>query len=117
LRLLVRNLKVACKSPGKLSKYLKQLIILSRLRKLGELTIKITTEMPVNLNYDVESDFLYLQGIEKGIEKAREKAQLEKIETAKKMLLGGLTEAQVAEFLELPIRSVKTIKKNLDRQH
>lgn len=77
--------------------------------------------MPVNLNYDVESDFLYLQGIEKGIEKGikkeREKAQLEKMETAKKMLLGGLTEAQVAEFLELPLSSVKRIKKDLDPHH
>ncbi|MDZ4678960.1 MAG: hypothetical protein SGI94_00875, partial [Saprospiraceae bacterium] len=71
LRLLVRNLKAACKSPSKLSKYLNQLIILSRLRKLGELTIKITTEMPIN--YDVETDFLYLQGIEKGMEKGIEK--------------------------------------------
>jgi hypothetical protein len=115
LRLLVRNLKAACKKTGKLSKYLNQLVILARLRKLDELTIKITTEMPIN--YDVETDFLYRQGIEKGIEKEREKAQSEKVETAKKMLLAGLTEVQVSDFLELPDSVIKTIKKNLGQQN
>jgi len=30
------------------------------------------------------------------------------------LLLAGLTQAQVAEFLELPASAVKTLKKNLD---
>jgi len=71
--------------------------------------------MPIN--YDVETDFLYRQGIEKGIEKEREKAQSEKVETAKKMLLAGLTEVQVSDFLELPDSVIKTIKKNLGQQN
>ena len=40
--------------------------MLSRLRKIEALTIKITEEMPIH--YDIETDALYLKGTEKGKE-------------------------------------------------
>ena len=67
LRLILQKLKTACRNKSELSKFIKQLVVLSRLRKIEDLTIKITQEMPIV--YDIETDYLYKQGIEKGIEK------------------------------------------------
>ena len=52
LRLIVMQLKEVCKSEKELSKYLTQLIILSRLRKLEEITTKIIQDMPIT--YDIK---------------------------------------------------------------
>jgi hypothetical protein len=57
------------KNKSELSRYLKQLAILARLRKLEALTVKITEEMPIV--YDIETDYLYLQGVEKGFDKGK----------------------------------------------
>jgi predicted transposase/invertase (TIGR01784 family) len=71
LRLVVMRLKDMCKEAGELAKNLTQLILLSRLRKLEEVTAKIIQEMPIT--YDIQQDSLYKQGIEKGIAKGIEK--------------------------------------------
>ena len=39
--------------------------MLSRLRKIEELTIKITEEMPITI--DIKTDYLYNKGIEQGM--------------------------------------------------
>jgi predicted transposase YdaD len=70
LRLILKQLKAVCKNPSQLSKYLKQLIVLSRLRKIEDLTIKISEEMPIT--YDIKTDYLYLRGIEQGLEQGLE---------------------------------------------
>lgn len=59
-----------CKDPNELAKNLTQLILLSRLRKLEEITAKIIQEMPIT--YDIQQDSLYKQGIETGIAKGIE---------------------------------------------
>ena len=71
LRTIILNLKDLVKNKRVLKKYINQLMMLSRLRKIEELTIKITEEMPIH--YDIETDALYLRGTEKGIEKGMEK--------------------------------------------
>jgi predicted transposase YdaD len=71
LRLLVRQLRVLSKNKSELSRYLKQLMILARIRKLEDLTIKIAEEMPIV--YDIQTDYLFLKGIEKGIERGIER--------------------------------------------
>ena len=71
MRLIVRNLKKVSKNASELSKYLSQLVMLSRLRKIENITIKIAEEMPIE--YDYDTDFLYLRGITKG--KAEGKAE------------------------------------------
>ncbi|MCW5924834.1 MAG: hypothetical protein KIS77_21120 [Saprospiraceae bacterium] len=53
----------------RLKKYQKQLRILSRLRKLDAATLNEFKAMPIQ--YDIHSDTLYLEGIEKDIEKQR----------------------------------------------
>jgi hypothetical protein len=69
LRLLVKQLRALSKNKSELSRYLKQLAILARLRKLESLTVKISEEMPIV--YDIETDYLYLQGMEKGFDKGQ----------------------------------------------
>jgi predicted transposase YdaD len=92
LRLLIRQLRTVCKTPSELSKYLKQLIILSRLRKIENLTIKITEEMPIT--YNIETDYLYLRGTEKGIEKGIEKGMERGIE---KGMERGIEKGRIVE--------------------
>jgi hypothetical protein len=70
LRTIVTRLRIVCKNATELSKYIKQLIILSRLRKAEDLTVKITSEMPIT--YDIEQDYLYKQGTEKGVNIGKE---------------------------------------------
>lgn len=65
LRLILSRLKAVCKRRSALKKYLTQLLVLSRLRKLEPLTTKMIEEMPIT--YDITQDELYLRGMEKGI--------------------------------------------------
>ena len=59
----------------RLKKYQKQLHVLSRLRKLTVITKNAIDSMPIH--YDIETDELYLEGIEKGIEQGREETKEE----------------------------------------
>ncbi|MBL7813843.1 MAG: Rpn family recombination-promoting nuclease/putative transposase [Saprospiraceae bacterium] len=66
LRLIVQRLKTLSQNEAELTRYFNQLITFSRLRKIENLTIKITEEMPIT--YNIETDYLYEQGLEKGLE-------------------------------------------------
>ncbi len=100
LRLIMRQLKAVCQNPSELSKYIKQLVVLSRLRKIDDLTIKITQDMPIA--YDVETDYLYNKGIEKGIEK-------DKIEVICNARLKGLSIDLIADIVNLSAERVRQI--------
>ncbi len=65
------HLHKICRRSVRLKKYQKQLLILSRLRKM-EIIVKSQVEA-MTIHYDIETDGLYLQGIEKGIEEGIEK--------------------------------------------
>ena len=67
LREIVLKLKTLVKNTRVVKKYINQLMMLARLRKIEALAIKITEEMPIH--YDIETDALYLRGVEKGVEK------------------------------------------------
>ena len=75
-QILTRLDKLVRRVPS-LRKYQKQLHILSRLRKLDQETQHQINTMPIH--YDIETDFLYQQGIEKGIEKGAEKNKKETV--------------------------------------
>ena len=125
LRFIVMRLKIVCQNASELSKYLNQLVMLSRLRKIEELTIKITQEMPIT--YNIETDYLYQQGIEKGVkqgvEEGVEKGMEKGIEKGKhlkdtllveKFLLESILETQrIAEFVEVTEAFVLSIKNRL----
>lgn len=67
---ILEHLHKICRRSVRLKKYQKQLLILSRLRKM-EIIVKTQVEA-MTIHYDIETDGLYLQGIEKGIEKGIE---------------------------------------------
>jgi predicted transposase YdaD len=104
LRLILRQLKTACKSTSELSKYIKQLVVLSRLRKIEDLTIKITEDMPIS--YDVETDYLYKKGTEKGMER-------EKIEVICQARQEGSSIEYIAKIVRLSPEQVRQILDNL----
>ncbi len=70
LRLILAQLKALCQTPAELNKYIFQLLILSRLRKLESLTTEIVAQMPIT--YDITTDGLYQKGIVIGREEGRE---------------------------------------------
>lgn len=114
LRLIVSSLKSVSKNQNQLSKYLKQLVILARLRKLEDLTIKIVKAMPIT--YDISTDSLYLQGIEKGIatgiQKGREQEAQRKTKIVVKRLLknGTLPDTSIAFIAEVTTEFIQVMK-------
>jgi hypothetical protein len=101
LRLIVRQLKAICANTSEVSKYFKQLVVLSRLRKIDNLTIKITEEMPIN--YDVQTDYLYQKGIEKGIE----------ISVSTLILETDFSDERIAKITGATILFVKAIREKI----
>ena len=75
IRLILQQLRVVVRHPASLKKYVEQLNILSRLRNLSEQTIKIAASMPITI--DIEKDYLYRIGLDRGIELERQKAEAE----------------------------------------
>ena len=112
IRLIVRQLKRVCQYEKDVSKYLQQLIILSRMRNLEKETIKILDAMPIT--YDITQDGLYLRGEEVGLEQGLEQGEeigeaksLKKVtlrcldegmDYTKISLLTGLSEEKIAEI-------------------
>lgn len=80
VRQILRHLHKILRRSNRIKKYQKQLLILSRLRKM-QLIVKSEVEA-MTIHYDIETDDLYLQGIEKGIEQGIE---LEKKEFVQKL--------------------------------
>ncbi|PWK27966.1 putative transposase/invertase (TIGR01784 family) [Arcicella aurantiaca] len=107
----------------RLTKYEKQLEILSKLRKLQKQTIQTITEM--GWEYELETDIRYLQGIErgeqKGIERGIEKGMLQKaiekdIEFVTTLLkTTDFDVSRIAELTKTSIEFVENIKKNLTK--
>ena len=102
LRQIINNLKKLVKNKRVLKKYINQLVMLSRLRKIESLTIKITEEMPIHFDY--ETDSLYLKGIEKGIEKRREEERKERVLSFWKK---GIDSSMISNLLDLRIEQVE----------
>jgi len=69
-----------CKTDVELKKYLEQLLIISRMRNLEELTVKLLKEMPITLDH--KKSYLYKLGLQKAediIKKATEQLAKEKV--------------------------------------
>ena len=130
LRLVLRKIKAHSKHENDLKKYLEQLLILARIRKLEDITEKIIEDMPIT--YDIEKDGLYKkgllkgieQGIEQGIERGMEQGekQGEKKGTVKgieqtllviQCLKEGKTIKETAILTELTQKQVRIIKNKI----
>ncbi len=107
----------------RLTKYEKQLEILSKLRKLQKQTIQTITQM--GWEYELETDIRYLQGIEKGevkgeikgIEKGKIQRGIEKdIEFVTTLLsTTDFDVSRIAEMTKTSIEFVENIKKTLNQ--
>ncbi|MEM6263623.1 MAG: hypothetical protein AAGI38_14010 [Bacteroidota bacterium] len=89
-------------------KYLSQLGMLSKLRKLHKVFISTKNDMPII--YDITQDEMYLKGMEKGVEKGMKKG---KSEEHYKMIRRGMKQGLQVELLSiltnLPVEQVKAI--------
>jgi len=92
VRQILQHLHKICRNSNRIKKYQKQLLTLSRLRKM-EIIVKSQVEA-MTIHYDIETDGLYLQGLEEGreegleqgIERGLEKgAQLKELEIIKNL--------------------------------
>ncbi|MFK7980760.1 MAG: hypothetical protein AB8G86_12320 [Saprospiraceae bacterium] len=116
LRLILQRLKKICKHPNELSKYQKQLIVLSRIRKFDYSAIKIINDM--TLGYDVSSDYLFNKGIAEGIEEGtvlgEEKGKkLKTIQAIINMHKRNFEAALIAELLDEEVVYIKKVEKEL----
>ncbi len=100
------------KSQLELEKYVRQLNVLSGLRKLQTLTTKITAAMPILLDFDIETDRLYKRGVEQGIEQGVE--QIQKSAIVKMLEDDILTMEQIAAYLSVSVEMVEQIKAELE---
>lgn len=98
IRIILQNLMKIVDRVPKLKRYQQQLHVLSRLRKLHPISLKEIKSMPIH--YDIETDELYLAGLEKGIEKGLEKGvEQHQHETVVRLLKDGrFADDEIAEF-------------------
>ena len=110
IRQIIDRLQQVSRSELELKKYVRQLNILSRLRRLDKETIKITEAMPIT--YDIKKDYLFQQGIEQGIEQGMRKKQREMIINLLKF--SDLSTSQVALIANTTEDIILQIKKELE---
>ena len=126
------NIKKTVKHEDTLKRYINQLLILSRLRNLEESVTKILENMPITFEVDVENDYLYKRGLEKGKKALREEivkkeeefkekeielreAKRKKEEIEKKSIIGffkaGVDVKTIATTLDISQKRVKKVIK------
>ena len=108
LRRVLENLKKLTPDEHQLRKYVKQVVVLARLRKIKFLATKILKEMPITFDIEIETDEFYLIGEAKGIEKGIEKGIKESIDVLKHWQK-GMKPPMIANVLNLPIVEVEQI--------
>ncbi|MCB0593999.1 MAG: hypothetical protein H6557_04085 [Lewinellaceae bacterium] len=116
IRSIVKRLQKVAKGELSLEKYIRQLNVLSGLRKLHELTIKtIKTIETMPITYDIETDFLYKKGKEEGLKEGFEAGEERKeyifVERGRKK---GMTAEEIAELADMPVERVKAIIRELE---
>lgn len=117
IKKIITHLQQLTDKKLRLTKYEKQLEILSKLRKLQKQTIQTITQM--GWEYELETDIRYLQGIEKGEEKGIEKGMIQKaIEKDIQFVTTLLSTTdfdvnRIAEMTKTSIEFVENIKKSL----
>ncbi len=89
LRSIIIQLKKVVPTNRDFGKYVEQLLMLSRLRKIEPITTKILSDMPIM--YDIEQDALYKMGMEKEREKWEKErksieAKLKRLEAKNKLI-------------------------------
>ena len=108
-RKVIEKLLSLVKNKAKFSKYLKQILILSRLRKLEDITLKILDDMPIH--YEIETDALYLRGVEKGA--AKKEFEKDYLFVKDLLLDTNFDNARIAKLARVTIEFVEKVKAEL----
>lgn len=122
IRMILNNLAKVVGRVRRLQRYQRQLHVLSRLRKLHPISLKEIKAMPIH--YDIETDELYLAGMEKGIEKGMEKGmekglekgvekgmELNQHETVVRLIQSGrFSDEEIAEFAGVTVEYVQQVR-------
>jgi hypothetical protein len=114
---IVNRLEQIVAGKLELQKFIRQLNILSGLRKLQEETTKITEDMTVEFEYDLEKDIFYKRGLQEGIEEGWEEGReaLQRSVITNMLQSGILTIEQIADFSGASVEMVQAIQAELDR--
>jgi predicted transposase YdaD len=116
--IILTQLKKIVKSKRNLEKYCTQLDILSRLRKLQPLTKKRIDKMPIII--DLESDVAYQRAEKRGEKRGEKIGETKGLEKAVQIVRfleeKVLNESEIAKKLRVPVKYVRTIKAQLDKQ-
>ena len=104
----------------RLTKYEKQLEILSKLRKLQKQNIQTIKQM--GWEYELETDIRFLQGVKKGEKKGIATGiatgiEKSKTEFTKNLLMAGISDvAQISKLVGESIEFVENVKRNLAKE-
>ncbi|MBK8735898.1 MAG: Rpn family recombination-promoting nuclease/putative transposase [Saprospiraceae bacterium] len=110
LRSIVNKLFTVVKNKPLLEKYTKQLIFISRLRKLELQTTKILEIMPIMI--DIESDGLYLKGISQGLSQGLSQGISQaKVEIVIKGFKNGISIDLLSKISGLSTEEISTLLK------
>ena len=118
---ILKQLNETKQNQAVFKKYVRQLIILSRLRGLSQLIKNAIQDMPIT--YDIKEDAFFKEGLEKGLERGLEKGLergldigLDKsLEVIKLIKQGKLSLQEIAEFTSININTVKSIAAELNK--
>lgn len=109
---IIRKLLKVSGDEATLNRYIQQLLVLSRLRKLDKEIEKQVSTMPIT--YDIEQDYLYNKAYNKAYSEAKEETLKE---TINEMLKDpSLTLEKIASFTKTSIEFVKQVKDELNQQ-
>ncbi|MFW5760813.1 MAG: Rpn family recombination-promoting nuclease/putative transposase [Cyclobacteriaceae bacterium] len=98
-------------------KYVKQLVILSKLRNLSEVTKSTVKQMPIV--YDIKKDAFYKEGLEDGLEKGIEKGLEKGLEKGKEEIIlqfiksGELSFLKIAEITNVPLEKIESLARSV----
>ncbi|MCB0614976.1 MAG: hypothetical protein KDC75_16780, partial [Phaeodactylibacter sp.] len=107
IRSIVERLRQVTKGELSLQKYIRQLNVMSGLRKLQELTVKTIEDMPIT--YDIRTDFLYKKGKMEGLElKART--------VVARGHERGLSPEEIATLADMPVKWVKAVIREIEEE-
>lgn len=99
---IIQKLKKVATDEAQLKKSLQQLLILSRIRKIEDQTEKLIENMPIT--YDIDTDYLYKKGMEKGIEKL----------VINLLQNSSMSPHKIAEVTKVPLDKVLLIKNSMN---
>ena len=108
LRRVLESVKKLTPDEHQLRKYVKQVLVLARLRKIKFLATKILKEMPITFDIEIETDEFYLIGEAKGKVEGEAKGEAKAIDVIKHWQK-GMELLMIANVLDLPIKQVEHI--------